>query len=395
MAYQKIGFKNGDVLTAEQLIHMEDGIIDAEKKPASGGGTGTGLPSDVGAYKYMATDGEGNWVADDRLAYPIPDGLVLIPEQTITPGSWNNVHESEPENGFGALELGKKYTVVFDGVRYPDLVAILDDWYGPVGLGNGGGLTGSETMENNGLPFFVSSSGEGDYYVFTADANEHTIGLFGVGYKTIDVDNLAFKIRPGTGYRSEVFNDGNPENSSGECSHAEGKETTASGECSHAEGKETTASGLGAHAEGFKTTASYFYSHSEGQQTTATGNSSHAEGNTTVASNTASHAEGEETTASGYGSHAEGYGTIAAGYRQHVQGEYNIAEGDTGSYARSKYAHIVGNGTSNTKRSNAHTLDWNGNAWFAGGIELTSPNGTRYRFTVSDDGTLSGTVVTE
>ncbi len=33
------------------------------------GGTGAGLPSDVGAYKYMATDGEGKWVAEQRLAW--------------------------------------------------------------------------------------------------------------------------------------------------------------------------------------------------------------------------------------------------------------------------------------------------------------------------------------
>ena len=33
-----------------------------------------------------------------------------------------------------------------------------------------------------------------------------------------------------------------------------------------------------------------------------------------------------------------------------------------------KYAHIVGNGTSNENRSNAYTLDWDGNAWFAGDI---------------------------
>jgi hypothetical protein len=45
-----------------------------------------------------------------------------------------------------------------------------------------------------------------------------------------------------------------------------------------------------------------------------------------------------------------------------------------------KYAHIVGNGTSTSKRSNAHTLDWEGNAWFAGkitkggdNVELTVP----------------------
>jgi hypothetical protein len=39
-------------------------------------------------------------------------------------------------------------------------------------------------------------------------------------------------------------------------------------------------------------------------------------------------------------------------------------------------AHIVGNGTTETvdgetvvTRSNAHTLDWNGNAWYAGEVK--------------------------
>ena len=39
-----------------------------------------------------------------------------------------------------------------------------------------------------------------------------------------------------------------------------------------------------------------------------------------------------------------------------------------GHTAEGKYAHIVGNGISDTERSNAHTLDWDGNAWFAGDI---------------------------
>ena len=34
------------------------------------------------------------------------------------------------------------------------------------------------------------------------------------------------------------------------------------------------------------------------------------------------------------------------------------------------YAHIVGNGTSDTERSNAHTLDWNGVGWFQGGLQV-------------------------
>lgn len=33
-------------------------------------------------------------------------------------------------------------------------------------------------------------------------------------------------------------------------------------------------------------------------------------------------------------------------------------------------AHIVGGGTSDTDRKNIHTLDWAGNAWFAGEVRV-------------------------
>lgn len=136
-------------------------------------------------------------------------------------------------------------------------------------------------------------------------------------------------------------------------------------------------------------------------QNVANGNFSHAEGFRTIAGSVGSHAEGYNTTASGSSSHAEGNSTIAAGAYQHVHGSYNIedTEKDAGSN-RHKYIHIVGNGNNEQNRSNAHTLDWSGNAWYQGTVEsagmlLTSSNGTRYRFTVSDDGTLTATVVTE
>lgn len=66
------------------------------------------------------------------------------------------------------------------------------------------------------------------------------------------------------------------------------------------------------------------------------------------------------TSASGDYSHVEGCGTIALGDYQHVQGKYNIKD------TKGKYAHIVGNGSDADTRSNAHTLDWKGNAWYAG-----------------------------
>ena len=168
-----------------------------------------------------------------------------------------------------------------------------------------------------------------------------------------------------SGKRSHA--EGNNTRASGYVSHAEGGGTKASGDYSHAEGASEEASGAGSHAEGYRTTASGETSHAEGHQTKASGSSSHAEGNETKASGNNSHAEGNYTKALGNNSHAEGYGTKASGDNQHVQGKYNIS--DTTS------AHIVGNGTFQNN-SNAHTLDWQGNAWFAGDVYTGSTSGT-------------------
>ena len=42
---------------------------------------------------------------------------------------------------------------------------------------------------------------------------------------------------------------------------------------------------------------------------------------------------------------------------------------------RGNYIHIIGNGQSDEERSNAHTLDWDGNAWFAGDVYIGSTSG--------------------
>ena len=166
---------------------------------------------------------------------------------------------------------------------------------------------------------------------------------------------------------------------SGWCSYSEGYNTEASGTFSHAEGGNTTASGRSAHAEGENTKASGWYSHAEGYGTTVSTLCSHGEGQRTTASGDVSHAEGNRTTASAYCSHAEGDSTTASGENQHVQGKYNIAD--------TINAHIVGNG-SNSKKSNAHTLDWSGNAWFAGDVYTGSTSGTN-----KDDGSVKLPVV--
>lgn len=67
--------------------------------------------------------------------------------------------------------------------------------------------------------------------------------------------------------------------------------------------------------------------------------------------------------ASGDNSFVQGRGTIARGVNQHARGRFNVAD------TANKYADIVGNGTSDSNRSNAYTLDWDGNAEYAGGIK--------------------------
>lgn len=136
----------------------------------------------------------------------------------------------------------------------------------------------------------------------------------------------------------------------------------AKGGGTHAEGIETKADGYGDHAEGVRAKATGGPSHAEGLETRASGYASHAECDKTIASGPASHAEGLETESVGWCSHAEGRGTKATSDIQHAEGKFNILD------SAGKYLHIAGNGKSDEERSNAYTLDWQGNANFAGDV---------------------------
>ena len=154
----------------------------------------------------------------------------------------------------------------------------------------------------------------------------------------------------------------------------------AIGEASHVEGISNFATGIAGHAEGSDTVASGDYSHAEGFKTEASGNYSHSEGYNTTAFEISSHAEGFNTLASGISSHAEGYNTRAFGDYSHAEGKYNIID------TNNQYAHIIGNGTGANARSNAHTVDWDGNAWYQGKIYIGGSS--------QDDGLeLTGTTV--
>lgn len=211
----------------------------------------------------------------------------------------------------------------------------------------------------------ASSTAHVDYVVYRYISNSIDLGALTVGTRqpntdlgsgsaTIGLDLTAtqsYQIAVGIrneGFEDSVFEVGNGKNKTKHTAFSvqsnnairEGYNTTASGDCSHSEGHHTTASGSRSHSEGGFSTASGGYSHSEGSGTTASGYTAHA--------------EGSDTNASGMCSHAEGNDTIASSDCQHVEGMYNIED------ANSKYAHIIGNGTSDSDRSNALTVDWNG-----------------------------------
>lgn len=191
---------------------------------------------------------------------------------------------------------------------------------------------------------------------------------------------------------AEIFGDYENNIAIGQWSIAEGSQTKAIGRASHAEGALTQAVADGTHTEGYGTKATGYWSHAEGEYTvvssyashaegsytkmpdgstrygTASGYASHVEGGGSHATGTASHAEGIATTAGGRCAHSEGVYTIASGKCQHVEGNSNIED------VSDKYIHIAGNGASPTDRSNAYTLDWNGNGWFANTIKVGGTN---------------------
>ena len=213
--------------------------------------------------------------------------------------------------------------------------------------------------------------------------------------------NMVSTIKTGTGTNSEKFNDDNNK-ASGNYSHAEGQNTEVSGTAAHAEGKFTQAGGEGSHAEGIRTYAMGAGSHVEGYSSNggvssyrAQGNGSHIEGYSqgyVISYGEGSHIEGYTDTqvsrsCDGKGAHiegcnstinggadaahVEGYYTIADAAYHHIEGKYNLQDGDA------MYQHIAGNGTS-SNRSNSHTLDWQGNAVFAGTVSNSGADYAEY-----------------
>lgn len=270
-------------------------------------------------------------------------------ETTVEFTKTGGIYSSTGPHMYLEIAFGDTYQVTWDGTIYESTCF---EHEGMLAFGNSYVIG---MGEDTGEPFFFIDG----FFKTRDNSASHTISIWRILEENVKIDKKYIpelqymdKVNP-TGIGSFSLNR-RVNTTAGEYSFTEGYSASASGWCSHTEGYDTTASGRCSHAEGYKTTAS------------------------------------------GENSHAEGANTKASSVNQHVEGICNIED------TANTYAHIVGNGDSDTARSNAHTLDWSGNAWFAGTIEgkaLILPSSTegstkRFKITVDDSGTLTTTEVT-
>lgn len=124
--------------------------------------------------------------------------------------------------------------------------------------------------------------------------------------------------------------------------------------------------GISSFAVGYDVEASGMYSVAMGAHGQATGKASAVFGWSALANSEFAMASGFQAEASGFAAVAQNCGTVAKADYQTAMGQYNSID------YNDEYALIVGNGDSPSNRSNALTVDWDGNVAMSG--DLTASN---------------------
>lgn len=318
--------------------------------------------TDTGAHITEATQedfladpssGGGNLLARSN-GIAVRDGLTELSAFAASGARVGQTGQSHVEMDYHSMQLkdkeGNTYFYVSD-LRNENGVASVTDTF--IGDGRITGFMLNLTATDNTYSVSVSDGSGGTIgktttHVYFASAPTKD-AVITVTYSTESTDAKAYTL----GKRASGT-------AIGPYSHAEGYNTAASGIHSHAEGTITVAAGPQAHAEGNNTRATKYYAHSEGFQTRANGTASHAEGISAKANGSGAHAEGCETIAGGEFSHASGINTEAGYESQTVIGRYNDNQQNN--------AFEIGNGESENARSNAFTVDWNGNTTATGAL---------------------------
>ena len=277
------------------------------------------IPEPTAPYQYLTTDAEGNKIWEDKLAYAYQERTIIHEGFTVPEGK-NMLYGGIPAI-VNPIQEGNEYTVIWDNIPYACKAETKEASLG-TSLGNLALLNSAYSDQNTGEPFLFIGFYQHNMVaiIMTADSNGHVCNqVYGANtiYTKINGNYIGGGVFPGDGQNATVIGQG----------IAKGVNSVAA--------NSAFAHAMESFAENFGTV------HPDAVW---------------------GHAEGGYTHVYGQMGHAEGYSTLSYGEAQHVQGKSNIED------SKDKYAHIVGNGTSKTGRSNAHTLDWDGNAKFAGDV---------------------------
>lgn len=347
--------------------------------------------------RFMALDALDKSGKVEQLDISVPmrvtfgEPVVLVPETTLDfhkdgENDWYVTNVNPIENFTPAnLVYDMVYKVIFDGVEYNDLLcynlariysdvektkdyAIYYEAVGSISVFD----DVNDFIDTSELPFSITygyvdttSSIGIRIYALNSTNSTHTLKVIGIPFTRRIVDERFYTnsnknplIRKGKGsHYSCIMGLGCSAN--GDFSISTGNMCQASGDKSIAGGIFTQANGEYSIAFGCELANTQIRTQANGRMGVAIGYGCIADGNNSRAIGQAVHTNG--TLSTGIGDR------ITANGRLHFAiGKYNtIEEGDL-------YAFSVGNGTSEEARSNAFTLDWEGNGCYQGKIESQS-----------------------
>lgn len=144
--------------------------VNGEAPDESGNVQVSGLPDGAGANMQLVTNADGTAKWEDRLAYTNTIIQTMIEEQTVTTVEKNGFYYTQLSSLFKP-EIGKTYTVNFDGTEY---LCTLSDFNGIPYLANISIVNGEN---DTGEPFLILQLDRA--VLLTHSAETHTVSVVG------------------------------------------------------------------------------------------------------------------------------------------------------------------------------------------------------------------------
>ena len=268
------------------------------------------IPETTESDMYLVTDNEGNRVWAKQLAYVRQEEQALLNEIEIT--DTNTTMSGDLLIQLIPFKEGDVVRITFNGVTYEK---------NPLSMGSG---RFNVTIQSVCRIIFTGVGSTCTYSNLSGQTGTLSATVITDKYYTIDPKFMPMAAKAGNGYNSVILTPYEP-----------GVVNTAADNSYSVSANHGRAHGAFAFAV----------------------NSSEANGDMSFSA-------GRQTVTNARYSFVSGYSTIASSEAQHVEGKYNIED------TEEKYAHIIGNGTAEDARSNAHTVGWEGTGWFAKGLKV-------------------------